>query len=124
MQKIRRRLPASTVAVYWKSPSAHLPKAAQSNAGVPCPVFSGREAMSSSSSMDHCPTSVRQGVVRLAMPIIPFNYSMTPCTVARFCGGSSTSSPVVVGRCMLEVQPPSAPGHCRGEMQEFHCPLP
>ena len=74
--------------------------------------------------MDHFPTVVRQCVVGVAMPMVPFHSLIPSCTVGRFCGGSTASSPEVVRRCTLEFPPPTAPEHYADEMQELHCPVP
>ena len=90
MHNLHPGVPAGSVAVYCKSPIAHFPKALRCNAGVSCPLALERAAVCSKSSMEDCPAAVRWCAVGVAMSIIPFHCSISPGTVARFWGSSTT----------------------------------
>ena len=68
----------------------------------------------------HRPMRLRCGAVHCVSSTPPYHKAKWRC-FRRF---SSAYCPQVVGQCVTKAQPPTAPRHCDGALQERHCPLP
>ena len=123
MHKVYRGLPASSVMLYCKSPTAHFPRAVRCCRSS-LPTSLGKGGSVQQEFHGRLPKSRRAVCCRGCNAHYTLPLFNTPVHCGAVLRGFLCSQPRVVRWCTSEIPPPTVPGHYGSAMQEFHCPLP